>query len=82
MPLVRLSGEALCWHTAIFCARRCLEDMKKVEADRLLDLHRAAFDPVLPDVPDLDIAATPEILQDTALARRAAARSRGPSYDP
>src|SRR5215471_9985039 len=63
MPLIRLSGKALCRHTAVFCARRCLENMKKVEADRLLDLHSASFDPVLSDVTDPDIAAAPEFFQ-------------------
>ena len=63
MSLVRLSGEAFGRHTPIFRPRRGLQDMKKVEADRLLDLHRAAFRPVLSDIADPDVAAAPEIVQ-------------------
>ena len=37
--------------------------MKKVEADRLLDLHRSALRAVFPDIPDPDVAAAPEIVQ-------------------
>src|SRR5438270_112089 len=36
--------------------------MKKVEADRLLDLHGAALRAVLSDIFDPDIAAAPEIV--------------------
>ena len=35
--------------------------MKEIEANRLLDLHRRALCAVFPDIPDPDIAATPEI---------------------
>ena len=35
--------------------------MKKVEADRLLDLHGTALRAVLPDILDPDIATAPEI---------------------
>ena len=36
--------------------------MKKVEADRLLDLHGTAVRTVFPDIPDPYIAAAPEIV--------------------
>ena len=36
--------------------------MKKVEADRLLDLHGGALHTIFPYVLDPDIAATPEIV--------------------
>jgi len=36
--------------------------MKKVEADRLLDLHGCALSAVFPDIPDPNIAAAPEIV--------------------
>ena len=36
--------------------------MKKIEADGLLNLYSAALQAVFPDVPDLDIAAEPEIV--------------------
>src|SRR5271165_4491167 len=36
--------------------------MKKVEADRLLDLHSAAICAFFSDIPDPDIAAPPEIV--------------------
>ena len=62
MPLVGLSGEAFRRHTRVFRARRGLQDVKKVEADRLLDLDSAALDSVFPDILDPDIAPTPEII--------------------
>ena len=37
--------------------------MKKVKADCLLDFHSAAFRPVFPDIPDLDVAGAPEIIE-------------------
>ena len=37
--------------------------MKEIEAYRLLDLDSGALRAVSPDVPDLDIAAAPEIVQ-------------------
>jgi hypothetical protein len=36
--------------------------VKEIEANRLLDLHRRALCAVFPDIPDPDIAATPEIV--------------------
>ena len=62
MPLIRLSGEAFRRHAGVFRARRGLQDVKEVEADRLLDLHGAALRAVFPDIPDPDIAAAPEIV--------------------
>jgi hypothetical protein len=63
MPLVRLSGEAFRRHAGVFRPCRGLHDVKQVEADRLLDLHGGAFAAGAVDIPDADIAATPEILQ-------------------
>src|SRR6516225_93850 len=62
MALICLSGDALSWHTRIFGARGRLQDVKEIEAYRLLDLHGSAFCSVFSDVPDPDIAAPPEIL--------------------
>ena len=61
MPFIGLSGEALRRHAGVFRPRRGLQDVKEVEADRLLDLHRTALRAVLPRIPHLDVAATPEI---------------------
>src|SRR6516165_12317735 len=61
MSLIRLSGEAFCRHARVFRTRRGLQDVKEVEADRLLDLDRTAFCSVFPDVLDPDIAPAPEI---------------------
>src|SRR5262249_4541705 len=63
MPLIRLSGEAFRRYTRVFRARGGLQDMKEVEANRLLDLHGAALCAIFPDIFDLDIAAAPEIVQ-------------------
>ncbi len=63
MPLIRLSGEAFRRHTSVFRARGGLKDVKEIEANRLLDLYGAALRAIFPDIPDLDIAAAPEILQ-------------------
>ena len=62
VPLIGLSGEAFRRHARVFRARRGLEDVKKVEADRLLDLDGAALGPVFPDILDPDIAPTPKIV--------------------
>ena len=62
MPLIRLSGEAFRRHTRVFRTRRGLQDVKQIEADRLLDLHGGALHAVFPDIPDPDIAAAPEIV--------------------
>src|SRR4030095_12109534 len=56
MPLICLSGEAFRRHARVFRARRGLEDVKKVEADRLLDLHGAALDSVFSDLLHPDLA--------------------------
>ena len=61
MPFIGLSGEALRRHARVFRPRRGLQDVKEIEADRLLDLHRTALRAVFPDIPHLDVAATPEI---------------------
>jgi hypothetical protein len=37
--------------------------VEKIEADRLLDLHRAALQTVLPDILDAHVAAAPEIVK-------------------
>src|SRR5262249_14771884 len=37
--------------------------VKEIEANRLLDLHGAALCAIFPDIPDLNIAAAPEIVQ-------------------
>ena len=44
--------------------------MKEIEAYRLLDLDSGALRAVSPDVPDLDIAAAPEIVQILFLGRQ------------
>ena len=62
MPFIGLSGEAFRRHAGVFRPRRGLQDVKEVEADRLLDLHGGALGAVFPDIPDLDIAAAPEIV--------------------
>ena len=56
--------------------------MKEVEADCLLDLHRAPFRAFFSDIPDPDIAAAPEIVHVLLLRRRAAAETCGSSHDP
>ena len=62
MSLIGLSGETLRGHACMFRSRGHLQDVKKVEADRLLDLHGGALDAIFPDVPHPDIAAPPEIV--------------------
>ena len=61
MPFIGLSGEAFRRHAGVFRPTRGLQDVKKVEADRLLDLHRAAVRAVFPDILYLNVAATPEV---------------------
>src|SRR3974390_424062 len=68
VPLIGLSGEAFRRHACVLRARRGLQDVKEVEADRLLNLDRAALYPVLPDVLDTDIAPTPEIVHVVLLS--------------
>src|SRR5215469_1966736 len=63
MPLVRLPGQSLRRHPCIFGARGGLQDMKKVKADRLLNLYGAALRAFFSDVSDPDIAALPKIVQ-------------------
>src|SRR5262245_15535505 len=67
MPLIRLSGEAFRRHTRVFRARGGLQDVKEIEANRLLDLHGAALCAIFPDIPDVDIAAAPDIVPVLAL---------------
>ena len=62
VPLIRSSGEALRRHARVFRARRGLQDVKEVEADRLLDLYGAALRAFFSDIPDPDVAAAPEIV--------------------
>src|SRR5262244_3304295 len=63
MPLIRLSGEAFGRHTSVFRARGGLQDVKQIEANRLLDLHGTPLCAIFPDIFDMDIAAAPEIVQ-------------------
>src|SRR5262249_53957188 len=53
--------DAFRWHPGVFRTRRGLEDVKKVEADRLLDFHGAALYSIFPDILDADVAAAPKI---------------------
>ena len=69
MPLIGLAGETFRRHAGVFGTRRGLQDVKKVEADRLLDLYGAALRAVFSDILDPDIAAPPEII-DILLLRR------------
>src|SRR5262245_29383379 len=62
VPLVGLTGKALCRHTRVLRARRGLQDVKKIEADRLLYLNSGAFRAVLPDILYSDVTASPEVL--------------------
>src|SRR5262249_15090852 len=62
MSLVRLSGEAFRRQARIFRTRRGLQDVKEVEADRLLDFHGGAGCTVLSDIPDSYIAPVPKIV--------------------
>src|SRR5215831_10402976 len=62
MALIGLSREAFRRYASVFRACRGLQDMKQVEADRLLDFYGAALDPVFPDITEADIASVPEIL--------------------
>src|SRR5215813_10093941 len=62
MPLIRVSGKALGGRTRTSRTRRGLQDVKKVEADRLLDSNGGALRAVFPDILDPDIAAAPEIV--------------------
>jgi len=62
MPLIRLPGETLGRHAGFFSTRRGLQDVKEVEADRLLDLERAALRAFLSNTADPDVAAAPEIV--------------------
>jgi len=69
MPLIGLAGETFRRHAGVFGTRRGLQDVKKVEADRLLDLYGAALRAVFSDIPDPDIAAPPEIIHILLLRR-------------
>src|SRR5262245_52197575 len=62
MSLIGLSREAFRWDAGVFRARRGLQDVKQVEADRLLDFYGGALEPVFTDITDADIAPAPEIL--------------------
>src|SRR5207244_1616970 len=62
MSLIGLSREAFCRYASVFRARRGLQDVKQVEADRLLDFYGGALEPVFADSTDADIAPVPEIL--------------------
>src|SRR5262249_28990426 len=61
MALIGLPSEAFRRYTSVFRARRGLQDVKQVEADRLLDFYGGALDPVFTDITDADIAPVPEI---------------------
>jgi hypothetical protein len=69
MTLIRLPGEALGRHTRVFRARRGLQDVEQVEADRLLDLYGATLCTFFSDVPDADIAAAPIIFHELLLGK-------------
>lgn len=56
--------------------------MKKIEADRLLDLRRRALGAVFPDVPDPDIVAAPEIIHVLLLGGEQLLEPLGPLRDP
>src|SRR5215471_9462215 len=62
VSLVSLTGEALRRHTRVLRACRSLQDVKKIEADRLLDLNGGAFRALFPNIPYTDVAASPEVL--------------------
>src|SRR6516225_2623344 len=62
MPLICLSCEAFRGHTRVFYTRRGLEDVKQIEADRLLRLHGATLYAIFSCIPDPNIAAAPEII--------------------
>src|SRR5215831_14744556 len=62
MPLVCPPGEALRRYARVFGTRRGLQDVKEVEANCLLDLHRAPLRAFFSNIPDPDIAAAPEIV--------------------
>src|SRR5262249_43547867 len=62
MSLVRLCGEAFRRQARIFRTRRGLQDVKEVEADRLLDFYGSAVRTVLSDIPDAYIAAVPKVV--------------------
>src|SRR5262245_66207854 len=80
MSLVRLSGEAFRRQARIFRTRRGLQDVKEVEADRLLDFHGGAVCTVLSDIPDSYIAAVPKIVH--VLLLRGAQLLESPTFYP
>src|ERR1700746_1274674 len=69
MTLIRLPGETLGRHTGVFRARRGLQDVEQVEADRLLDLQGAALRAFFSNIPDADIATAPIILHVLLLGK-------------
>src|SRR5262245_24887088 len=70
VPFIRLSGHAFRWHSRVFRTRRGLEDVKKVDADRLLDFDGAALYSVFPDILDADVAAAPQIVHVPLLSSK------------
>src|SRR6516225_1345500 len=77
MSLMRLSGEAFRRHARVFRTRGGLQHVKKVEADRLLDLHGTAVRTVLPDIPHPYIAAAPKIVHILLLSSEQLLKSLG-----
>lgn len=63
MAFIRPAGEAFRGHSRAFGAGGGLQDLKKVETNRLLDFQRAALCALFPDILDADIAPTPEIVK-------------------
>jgi hypothetical protein len=47
----------------------CLQDLEKVEADSLLDLHSGTLYAVFPDIPDTHVASAPEVIQILLLVK-------------
>src|SRR3974390_2207236 len=62
MSLIRFSGQAFRRHACVFRTRRGLQHVKKVETDRLLDLHSSAVRTVFPSIAEPYIAAVPELV--------------------
>src|SRR6516164_10734790 len=62
MPLIGLSGEALGRHARVLRSRGRLQDVKQVEADRLLDLHGRPLGALCANIPDPEITTSPEIV--------------------
>src|SRR6516225_7683023 len=62
MTFIDLSGEALRRHSGVLGAPCGLQDVKEVEADRLLDLNGRSLGALLADIPDPDIAASPKVV--------------------